>query len=197
MERSIALQAADPRWVTTPLNPGRFEELLQALGLFEPWKHVTSGLRTGFSVGINQSLLRTRLFRKSCFFVIRHHLYRSIHCGRTICRKVLFTFLSNSPGGHHWAFRNVTTGFSSQTTFIQIPHDTGSLVPSPGPPFAFYKFIHLLRRFPNRMGNFYLYGQPNFSPSSRLPGSHVRHFCSVSHYSCSPRPTELYLYPLA
>ena len=173
MEHSVAPRAVDPRWVMTPLNPGRIEELLQALGLFEPWKHITSGLRTGFSIGINHSLLCTRLFCKSCIFVIGFHFYQSVHCRQTICRKILCPLLSCCPGGHYWAFRNIATGLSSQTTFIQIPHDTGSLIPSSGPPSAIYKLTYLLRRFPNCVGNFYLYSQPNTSPSPRLPCSHV------------------------
>lgn len=69
MEPTSAPQAADPRLVTTPLIPTKIEELLQALGIFEPWKHIPAGLRTGFNIGINHSLPHTHLFRKSRILV--------------------------------------------------------------------------------------------------------------------------------
>ena len=52
----------DTRKVDTPLIPEWVEELLQVLGIWAPWQQVVGGLRSGFSVGITHSLLRSHVF---------------------------------------------------------------------------------------------------------------------------------------
>lgn len=52
----------DPRFVSTPLNVDKIEQLLAGLGILDSWKHVIRGLREGFDVGIRDSPNNTFIF---------------------------------------------------------------------------------------------------------------------------------------
>ena len=55
----------DPRMVVTPLDANAAEELLCKYNLYDTWKHIIEGLRTGFDVGILEQPSCTYTFRKS------------------------------------------------------------------------------------------------------------------------------------
>ncbi len=115
---------ADPRQVVTPLIPSRIKELLQMLGILEPWRHIPAGLRSGFSVGVSQPLLRSYLFRKSRFFKSKRRIYRRLHC-RRMCRGPLFSCIHASRTRvNNWPIHNISSGLvpkpnSSKLRLIQ------------------------------------------------------------------------------
>jgi hypothetical protein len=49
----------DPRRVVTPLHADRIEALLSQLGILAAWRHVVSGIRLGFDVGVRVHPERT------------------------------------------------------------------------------------------------------------------------------------------
>ena len=49
----VAKPRPDTRWVTTPLNPDRVEELLCKYGIVSNWSHIITGLQEGFDVRIH------------------------------------------------------------------------------------------------------------------------------------------------
>jgi len=54
--------ATDPRSVFTPIDPNKAEILVRTLNLHNKWKHVITGLREGFDVGIRQTPNHTIIF---------------------------------------------------------------------------------------------------------------------------------------
>ena len=49
----------DPRQVVMPIDAGKTEALLQALGLHDKWSHIVEGLPIGFDVGVHDLPSRT------------------------------------------------------------------------------------------------------------------------------------------
>lgn len=61
----------DPRLVVTPLSADGLESALASLGILEDWRHVITGLREGFNIGLEAPVTSTVLYKnhKSCDLV--------------------------------------------------------------------------------------------------------------------------------
>ena len=121
MELVPANPALDPQVVVTPLSPDRAEEILCKYSLYKDWKHIITGLRKGFDVGVRETPPHSYIFHQPCFVTFRPRLYIFLHCQRTSSRPLFRSLHPRCLRVHNRSIPNIPTRTGSQATLEQAP----------------------------------------------------------------------------
>ncbi|KAG1779493.1 hypothetical protein EV702DRAFT_1195454 [Suillus placidus] len=120
----------DPRTVVTPLDHLRVEEILCKYDIFNDWRHIVDGIHNGFNVGITDSPFKTQLFREPFILLTQSFHNRRVHTLRAGRGQILYGFQPRRPRTLNWTFSYISPGLSAKTTFQQISHSAGLILPS-------------------------------------------------------------------
>jgi hypothetical protein len=153
MELVPANPVLDPQMVVTPLSPDQAEEILCKYGLYEDWKHVITGLREGFDVGIRDTPPCSHLFRQPCLVTFRSRLYIFLHCQRTSSRPLFRSLQPGHPRVHNRSILDIPTWTGPQTALEQALTCPGHVIPQERPQCCICQCGGEFRRFSHILGH--------------------------------------------